>query len=272
MDSVAGLTVVITGAARGMGEMYAHRAVSEAAAHVVLLDVDSASLEVAASALRAAGGSVASYVVDLSSRTAIAAVAERIRIEVGDPQVVINNAGIIRSGYFWDNEPIGDIEATMQINTLAAMYLTREFLPAMIASTGPARILNIASAAGTISNPRMSVYAASKWALIGWGDSLRLELIKAGHRNVMVTTFAPSYISTGMFAGARGPLLTPIMTPEKATTAAWSAMLRGKPLLMKPWSVGFARAVKGLLPTRAWDFVAGRVFRVYGSMDEFTGR
>jgi all-trans-retinol dehydrogenase (NAD+) len=272
MKSVAGLTVVITGAARGMGELYAKRAVAEGAAKVVLLDVDSAALDVAAAALTAAGGTVASYVVDLSSRTAIAAVAQRIRAEVGTPHVIINNAGIVRSGYFWENDAARDIEATMQINTLAAMYLTRELLPAMIEAGAQARILNIASAAGTVSNPRMSVYAASKWAMIGWSDSVRLELIKAGHPHIAVTTFAPSYISTGMFAGARGPLLTPIMTPEKATGAAWSAMLRGKPLLMKPWTVGLARTLKGLLPTPAWDFVAGRIFKVYGSMDEFTGR
>jgi all-trans-retinol dehydrogenase (NAD+) len=89
---------------------------------------------------------------------------------------------------------------------------------------------------------------------------------------VKVTTFAPSYISTGMFEGVRGPLFTPIMTPKIATDAAWKAMLKGRPLLMKPWTVGFGRAVKGLLPTPAWDVVAGRVFKVYSSMDKFTGR
>ncbi len=272
MDSVSGLTVVITGAAMGMGKLYAERAVAEGASHVVLLDVNEDALEATAAELTSVGGTVANYVVDLSSRTAIAKVAARIRKEVGDPRVLINNAGIVRSSYFWEHDPARDIEPTMQINALAAMYLAREFLPAMIADAGESRILNIASAAGTVSNPRMSVYASSKWAMIGWSDSLRLELVKAGHGNVKVTTFAPSYISTGMFEGARGPLLTPVMTPGNASTAAWNAMLKGKPLLMKPWTVGLGRALKGLLPTRAWDVVAGRLFKVYSSMDEFTGR
>ena len=277
MDSVSGLTVVITGAAMGMGKLYAERAVAEGAARVLLLDVNEETLattaaELMAAGLTDAGGTVTSFVVDLSSRTAIATVAARILQEVGTPQVLINNAGIVRSSYFWEHDPARDIEPTMQVNTLAAMYLTRAFLPAMIADVGESRILNIASAAGTLSNPRMSVYAASKWAMIGWSDSLRLELVRAGHGNVKVTTFAPSYISTGMFAGARGPLLTPIMTPERASAAAWSAMLKGKPLLMKPWTVGLGRALKGILPTPAWDVVAGRVFKVYGSMDRFTGR
>ncbi len=276
MDSVSGMIVLITGAARGMGRLYAERAVAEGAASVVLLDVDAAALEATAAELRGASatrsGAVVPFVVDLSSREDIAAVAERVRAEVGNPDVLINNAGIIRSSMFWEHDPVRDIEATMQINTLAAMYLTREFLPAMIEGGRPSRILNIASAAGTLANPRMSVYAATKWAMIGWSDSLRLELLKSGHRHVMVTTFTPSYISTGMFAGARGPVWTPIMTPEKASGAAWNAMLRGKPLLRMPWTVGLSQALKGILPVRAWDFLAGRVFKVYSSMDEFTGR
>ena len=122
---------------------------------------------------------------------------------------------------------------TLRVNTLAPMWLTRALLPGMIADRSrPKRILNVASAAGTLANPNMSVYAASKWALVGWSDSVRLELERAGHRHVKVTTFCPSYVSTGMFAGARGPLLTPIMTPERAGAAAWHGMLAGKPLLL----------------------------------------
>lgn len=278
MRSVSGLTVAITGAAMGMGKIYAEKAVDEGAAQVVLLDVNAEAMAATATELESralaagTGTAIHSYVVDLASREDIAKVAARVINEVGDPHVLVNNAGIIRSSFFWEHDPAKDIELTMNINALAAMYLSREFLPGMIASPVGCRILNIASAAGTLSNPRMSVYAASKWAMIGWSDSVRLELLKAGHPHVKVTTFAPSYISTGMFEGVRGPLWTPIMTPENATTAAWNAMLKGKPMLMKPWTVGFGRAIKGLLPTKAWDVVAGRVFLVYSSMDKFTGR
>lgn len=272
MKSVANQIVVITGGAMGMGKIYAEKAIAEGASHVVLLDVNADALAATEKEITAAGGTVASYVVDLSSQKAIAKVATAIRKEVGDPDVLINNAGIIRSSFFWEHDPVRDTELTMQVNTLAAMHLSREFLPGMISKGSESRILNIASAAGTLSNPLMSVYAASKWAMIGWSDSVRLELVKAGHGHVKVTTFAPSYISTGMFEGVRGPLLTPIMTPAIATNAAWKAMLKGRPLLMKPWTVGLGRALKGLMPTRAWDVVAGKVFKVYSSMDKFTGR
>lgn len=92
------------------------------------------------------------------------------------------------------------------------------------------------------------------------------------HGNVKVTTVCPSYISTGMFEGARGPLLTPIMTPEYIVERVWRAMLAGKPLLMRPWTVGLSKALRGTLPLPVWDAVAGTVFGVYRSMNRWVGR
>jgi short-subunit dehydrogenase len=274
--TVAGARVLITGAASGMGRLYAERAVAEGAAAVVLWDRDAAGVTSTAaelSALAGEGTRVVPYVIDISDLGAIAQTAQRVRTEVGNPDILINNAGIIRGKYFWEHDNGDDTRPTMQINALAPMYITREFLPGMMDNFyRAARIVNIASAAGTLSNPRMSVYAASKAALIGWSDSLRLELEQQHHDNVKVTTVSPSCISTGMFAGARGPLLTPVMTPEYVVNRVWAAMLAGKPQLMMPWTVGLARALRGVLPQPAWDVVAGRVFGVYRSMENFTGR
>ena len=272
-DPVRGAVVLITGGARGMGELYARRAVAGGARAVALWDIDEERAESLAADLGRSGVDVRDYVVDVSQPGSIREGVARVRDEVGAPDILINNAGIVRGAPFWEHDPVNDIEATIRVNTLAAMWLTREVLPHMIADPSrPKRILNIASAAGTLANPRMSVYAASKWAMIGWSESVRLELSAAGHRHIAVTTFCPSYVSTGMFAGARGPLLTPVMTPVQATAAAWRGMLRGTPMVLRPWTVKLAMALRGLLPTRAWDAIAGRVFRVYSSMDAFTGR
>lgn len=270
---IDGATVVITGAARGMGSIYARRAVSEGAKAVALWDVDLPLAAELAEDLHSPHCNVRAYEVDLASREQIAATAQQTRDELGAPSVVINNAGIVRSGQFVDQDPARDIEPTMAINALAPMLVAREFLPDMISDRSREhRILNIASAAGTLANPNMSVYAASKWALIGWSESLRLELVRGGNHHVAVTTFCPSFVSTGMFAGARGPLLTPIMTPHIAADAAWQGMVSGRPMVLKPWTVKLGMAVRGVLPTRAWDIVADKVFRVYSSMDHFTGR
>lgn len=266
MFSVDGSIVLITGAARGMGLLYARRAVAENARAVVLWDVDADLLATVAAEL---GPTAHPFVVDVSSREAIVDAAARVLADVGVPDLLINNAGIVRGKLFVEHDQEADIALTMAINALAPMHLTRELLPAMLESGRAGRIVNIASAAGLVSNPRMSVYASSKWALIGWSDSLRLELQGTP---IAVTTVCPSYITTGMFAGAKGPRFTPLMAPEKVVAKVWRAMLGGRPILMMPAMVHVAKVVRGLLPIRAWDVVGGRGFRIYHSMDEFTGR
>lgn len=270
---INGAIVVITGAARGMGELHARRAVAEGAKAVALWDVDLPRAAALVKELRSPECDVRAFRVDLGSPREIVDAARQTRDQLGSPTVVINNAGIVRNGQFVDQDPAGDIEPTMAINAVAPMLVAREFLPAMIADTSREhRILNVASAAGTLANPNMSVYAASKWALIGWSESLRLELARAGNAHVAVTTFCPSFISTGMFRGARGPLLTPIMTPGDAVDAAWRGMTAGNAMVLKPWTVKLGMAARGVLPTRVWDVVADKLFHVYSSMDHFTGR
>lgn len=272
MHTVKDTIVLITGAAMGMGRLYAEHAVAEGAAAVVLWDLDAAALEATRAELAARGGKVFAHVVDVSSAVAVAEAALRVQAEAGDPDIVINNAGVVRSKPFWEQDPVLDSEFLVRINVLGPMHVARAFLPAMIARKRPARILNVASASGFLAVPRMSVYTGSKWAMIGWSDSLRLELTRAGHRHVRVTTLIPSYISTGMFEGARAPLLTPILAPQHVVDRAWAAMKAGRPRLMLPWTVALSRALGGLLPLPLWDWLAGRVFRVHSSMDAFIGR
>ncbi|HSO90273.1 MAG TPA: SDR family NAD(P)-dependent oxidoreductase [Arthrobacter sp.] len=270
--TVSGGVVLVTGAAMGMGRLYALRAAREGAGVVILWDVDAGGLARTAAEVTALGARAVVRQVDLADRTAIADAAEACRGE-GPLTLLINNAGIVRGALFWEHSPERDIALTMDINALAPMYVTHAFLPGMMDDAGrPRRILNIASAAGTVANPRMSVYAASKWAVIGWSDSLRLELEQQGYGHLAVTTFCPSYISTGMFDGARGPLLTPLMTPEDAVDRAWRATTAGRPQLIAPATAQLGKVLRGLLPVRAWDFVGGKVFGIYSTMDKFTGR
>jgi all-trans-retinol dehydrogenase (NAD+) len=257
----------------GMGKLYAERAIADGAT-VVLWDVNAELLAETAAQL---GERAHPFVVDLADPVDIRRVAAQVIAEVGDPIIIFNNAGIVRGKLFVEHDHDSDIELTMKINSLAPMHVTRAFLPAMIAgatkdATAQYRIVNIASAAGLLANPRMSVYASSKWALVGWSDSLRLELVMGGFSNIAVTTVCPSYITTGMFAGAKGPRLTPLMKPDAVVAKVWKGMKRGVPFVMMPAMVHVSKVVKGLLPVGAWDFVAGKLFRVYNSMDDFTGR
>ena len=255
-----------------MGRLYAEHAVAEGAKAVILWDRDAEALAATAEELQSPGGTrIHPYALDVSSLEQVTRTAAATISDADVPDVLINNAGIVRGKYFWDHTD-ADIDAVMQVNTLAPMHVTRSFLPRMIERRTPARILNVASASGTLAVPKMSVYTASKWAVIGWSDSVRLELEEAGHGHVRVTTLIPSYIKTGMFEGARGPLLTPLMEPEYVVNKAWAALMEGRARVQLPWSVPLGSALRGLLPQPVWDVVAGRVFKVYQSMDHFTGR
>ncbi|NEW39942.1 SDR family NAD(P)-dependent oxidoreductase [Nocardia cyriacigeorgica] len=273
LDTVAGKKVLVTGAAMGLGKLFAERAVREGAAAVVLWDINEAALKDTAAELTAIGGTVHHYVVDVSAPAAIAESAAAVRTEVGDViDILINNAGIVRGNtYFWETTDRADIDKTMAINSLAPMYVTLEFLPAMVAGSGEARVLTIASSAGLVSNPRMSVYAASKWAALGWSDSVRIELEQAGHDHVKVTTVCPTYIDTGMFDGAKGFLFTPILKQDEVVETSWQEMKSGGALVILPWTSRLNKALSGLLPIKVRDLFLNAV-GVYHSMDEFTGR
>ncbi|MFQ6229929.1 SDR family NAD(P)-dependent oxidoreductase [Nocardia sp. NPDC002869] len=272
LDTVAGKKVLITGAAMGLGKLFAARAVREGAAAVVLWDINDTALRETAAELTAAGGTVHTYPVDVSDSDAVATAAAAARADAGDIDVLVNNAGIVRGNtYFWETKDRNDIDKTMAINSLAPMYVTLEFLPAMVAGTTEARVLTIASSAGLVHNPRMSVYAASKWAALGWSDSVRIELEQAGHDHVKVTTVCPTYIDTGMFEGATGFWLTPILDRHKVVDKSWTEMKKGTPLVILPWTSRLNKALSGVLPLKLRDLFLNTV-GVYHSMDEFTGR
>lgn len=270
MQSVRGSNVLITGAAMGLGKLFALNAVNEGAATVILWDANQAALQETAAELEAAGGTIRSQTVDVTSQDRVAEAAAQVLDEVGAVHVLFNNAGIVRgNGYFWENNP-KDFLLTMEVNSVGPMLVAREFLPAMIESGRDCRLVNIASSAGLNAIPRMAAYAASKWAAVGFSDSVRLELEQAGYDRIKVTTVCPTYINTGMFDGAKGILLTPMLKQEDVVAATWAAMLAGRPFVVMPWTSRLNKVLTGVLPVRLRDSYLRRV-GVYNSMDEFTG-
>jgi NAD(P)-dependent dehydrogenase (short-subunit alcohol dehydrogenase family) len=135
------------------------------------------------------------------------------------------HSGEQRRDHYWKafvDHTSAEIDRTLALNTLALMDLSSAVLPGMIARRR-GHIVNMASAAGLVVNPRMSVYCSSKWAVIGWSESLLLEM-RSGRTGVNVTTVMPYYIKTGMFAGVNSSPLMPLMEPEDAARAVFSAI------------------------------------------------
>jgi len=276
VKSTEGKNVLVTGAAMGMGRLFAERAIAEHAANIVLLDVDEAALNDTLEELEALAEGptvVTGYIVDVSDADAVADTAAAVLDETGRIDVLVNNAGVVRGNhYFWETDLEHDAKFTIEVNTLAPMYVAHAFLPGMIDAPGECRMLNLASAAGFTPNPRMAVYAASKWAVIGWSDSVRLELKQAGHDHVKVTTACPYYTNTGMFDGASSAPLLPILEPDEVVDESWKAMLAGRSFVVLPKTVMLSEMLKGVVPIDVRDFIADRVIGVYHTMDDFTGR
>ena len=267
MSKIEGKTALITGGAQGMGRAVAELLLKKGARQVILWDIRGDLLDKAAAEIRAQGFTVVTDVVDVSRTNDVIAAAARAEA-AGPVDILINNAGIIVGKTFVDHTH-DDIDRTMTINSSALMHLTREILPGMIARKS-GHIVNIASAAGMTPNPRMSAYCASKWAVIGWSDSLRVEM-QRGRTGVQVTTVTPYYVDTGMFAGVQSPLL-PLVKTQNAARAIVRGIERNRIFVRMPALIYAMPLLRGLLPGRLYDWVVGDGLRVYRTMDNFTGR
>jgi all-trans-retinol dehydrogenase (NAD+) len=269
LSKINNRTILITGGASGLGKLFAQRCLREKAHAVILWDINTAQLEQTVAAFRAEGhAQVHGYSVDVSDAESVLSASRQVLAEHGAVDILFNNAGIV-VGKSFEEHSYRDIERTIGINVLGVMYVARAFLPAMI-EQGRGHVVNIASAAGLIPNPNMSVYASSKWAVVGWSESLRLELESMG-KELHVTTVEPSYVNTGMFDGVKAPFLTPILEPNELVDKVVRAVKADRILVREPGIVKLLPLMRGLLPTRAFDLMA-RQFGVYDSMNDFVGR
>src|SRR5262245_35979486 len=268
MSDYAGRTVLVTGAASGMGRLLALRFAAEGAS-VVLWDVNAQGLDAVRGEVAAAGGTARAYTCNLADRRAIATVAAKTLAEAGPVDILVNNAGIV-SGKTLLDATDDDIQRTFDVNALALFWTTRAFLPAMLARDR-GHVVTIASAAGIVGTSRLVDYCASKHAAVGFDEALRLELRRAGSR-VKTTVVCPFYVSTGMFAGVktRIPLLLPILDPDYVVGRIVEAVRRDRRRLILPRFVYLTWLVR-ILPVGVFDAVM-EFFGVNKSMDEFRGR
>ncbi|WP_226064446.1 SDR family oxidoreductase [Kaistella polysaccharea] len=260
--------VLVTGGCSGIGKIMSRKSLERGCSKLIIWDINEEGLTQTKEEFSKLGGEIFTYKIDLSSLDDIKVNAQRVRTDVGSVDILINNAGIVVGKYFHEHTH-EQIQKSMAINANALMHTTLEFLPGMIAKNSGA-ICNIASSAGLISNPKMSVYASSKWAAIGWGDSVRLEMAQL-KKNISVTTIMPFFINTGMFDGVKSKVL-PILEPEKSSERIISAIEKETKMLAMPLPYWFIRFSQGILPIPAFDWVMENVFGIYDTMKEFTGR
>ena len=260
--------VLITGGASGIGKIMGRMALEKGASCLIIWDINPQTIATAVSELGKIG-KVKGYIVDVSRNELVVEGYNKVVSECGEVDILINSAGIVTSNKTFDKQTADEIVRTININTIAPMFVTRAMLPGMIARNR-GHVCNITSAGGMLSNPKMSVYAASKWGAIGWSDSVRIEL-QDMMSDVHFTTVAPYYINTGMFDGVKSRII-PILKPEYVCKRIIRAIERNKSFRGIPFGFHFIRFWQFILPTRIFDWLFGEVMGIYHTMDNFTGR
>ncbi len=192
MSAVAGKVCAVTGAGSGIGRALA-LGLARRGARLALADLDEAGLTATADAVRALGAPVQAQRLDVGDGDAVVAWADAVAAAYGAAHQVYNNAGIgharsvLESGW-------ADYERVLRVNLWGVIHGTKAFLPHAIAS-GDGHVVNISSLNGYLAQPGMSHYCASKFAVRGFTESLRIEMLEAGHR-VGVTVVHPGGVRT----------------------------------------------------------------------------
>lgn len=238
MRTLDSKVVVVTGAGSGIGRALALD-VAGRGALVAVSDWNEAGLAATVELLKNAGArEVRSDVLDVSDRAGFAAYALAVKDQFGRVDAVVNNAGVSHTGPVTEME-YTDFDWLMGVNFWGVVHGTKEFLPHLIAS-GDGHLVNISSLFGLISVAGSSTYNASKYAVRGFTEAVRMDMLLAGHP-VGVTCVHPGGIRTGIVRNGRvtrGESLADVaatfdelarMSPERAAAIIVKAVLTNKP-------------------------------------------
>ena len=250
--SYAGKVIVVTGASSGIGRALC-LALAPERPRLVLAARDAERLEEVAKECRAAGAEALVVRTDVSSEAAGRDLVARTVETFGALDVLVNNAGIGMLARFDEVSDLSVYEALMRVNYLGCVYLTHHALPHLKKSRG--QIVVVASVAGLTGVPTRTGYAASKHAVFGFFDSLRIELDGSG---VSVTIIAPDFVRSEIHRRAFGADGKPtgtsplqesrIMSAEACAGLIARAMEKRQRLLITSWRGRLGRLVRLFAP------------------------
>ena len=198
MQGFAGKVAVVTGAGSGIGQALAIE-LARSGASVAISDVDTEGLKVTEDRLAAIGATVKADRLDVTERERFLLYADEVKEHFGKVNQIYNNAGIAFTGDV-EISPFKDIERVMDVDYWGVVNGTKAFLPHLIAS-GDGHVVNISSVFGLFSVPGQAAYNSAKFAVRGFTEALRMEMIVAKHP-VKVTTVHPGGIKTAIARNA----------------------------------------------------------------------
>ncbi|MGW5223983.1 SDR family NAD(P)-dependent oxidoreductase [Nocardia niigatensis] len=190
---LTGRVVVVTGAGSGIGRELALQC-ARRGARLALCDLNPEGLDQTVADARAAGATeVHAQPVNVADAEQVTAFAKATTAALGTSDVLINNAGIAVIGGIMDTT-LGDWDRLLEVNVLGVVHGVSAFVPDMI-KRGNGHVVNLSSAAGVLANPQLGAYSASKFAVFGMSEALRMELRPHG---VTVTTVCPGIVNTAI--------------------------------------------------------------------------
>ena len=187
---VAGLVAIVTGAGSGIGQASAVR-LAEEGAIVVCADINEGAAQATVDSIKATGAKAVAAAIDISDSDACTALVNQTVRDFGSIDVLVNNAGVNLPGVFHEvsNETI---DRTLNVNVKGAMFLTRASIPHML-KKGNGSIVNMSSVNGLVSEPYLSVYSASKGAIVMFTRGIALDYAKQGIR---CNAICPGWVDT----------------------------------------------------------------------------
>lgn len=259
MTEIAGKVAVVTGAASGIGRATACLLAAEGA-RLAISDVDREGLEQTAEKIRAAGGEVTTYLVDVANKDAVYGLADQVASTFGGADIVVNNAGVAQVARV-EELSYDDFEWVMDIDFWGMVYGTKAFLP-QLQVKGQGHIVNVSSIFGLIAVPTQAAYNSAKFAIRGFTEALRLEFKGTG---IQVSCVHPGGIKTNIARNARFLQSTAASereeavsgfdrlartTPEKAAQTIVKGIKKNKPRILIGFDARLVDWTQRLLPTK----------------------
>jgi len=265
VSGYTGKVAVITGAASGIGYAVAVRAAAEGMT-VVLADIDAGKLRDAAASLRDSGADAHPFAVDVSDPESVTDLARRVRAEVGDAWLLVNNAGVYLSAPFV-TMPRADWEFVVGVNLWGVVHCLQAFLPGMI-ERDSGHVVNTSSIDGLVTVRNATSYVAAKHAVTALSEALYRELEESGS-SVGISVLCPAAVATDILNSGRHrpgrlgpalqvperdyPALDEVMEPAEAADIMFAGVTE-----RRFWILTHPEQSAPAIRARATEIVAGR--------------
>ena len=265
--------VLITGGAKGIGLATAQRILNEGG-KVILWDFNEDDLNKTVNNFKEQGFDVFSQICNVTNKEQVYSNANIIKEKFGSLDILINNAGTVYTGYMLDRSD-EELENLINVNFTSMIYTIRAFMPGMLEKNS-GHIINISSASSMTGAPKLAVYAATKWAVAGLTESLRLEVQKMGKSGVRFSSIHPNFLKKGLFEGTRLNFLGQLLAPGVKSLDAVAKVIVNRAIKLGfhspkvPWIMNQVVLLRALLPSSLLIKVSS-LYGLYDMMDDYKG-